>query len=1347
MRKPIQYKRMVPLLLPVVMIIGVFFFYYHGKALKASAPDSLVSVTVDKKAVPNDSLTTEEEEVELALKAKETALLELPYDDTVFVVPLDEEGQEVAYPQIDSSDFKKANALKVFDDRLKAEQSSEDEKTKEAEANEIMKETEERLPYYQVHKPEGKGSFYFELEKDQVQRVRIKRLTKKEKTVNIQLLKDTTKKQGIVVFKATENLEAVNPIPEIPLEPEQTAEEKTEEAESSAANEEIPSEAPSVEQAAPEKKGIQPRKPSLTEPFNVNPEIKKVDGTPNADGKYDTTNDPGYDDASDNGIVRSFDQVSYQPTMGISNLDDKYDTLLIRIDSELPNAWRKDSSGQVRQTAEFAYGTLVDTGNGTKKSVRSVMVNASKASNQAFTTETLNVYGAVHGDELKPKFKFTIVSATIKKEYGGGSVEINQEVDSSLVPELETDAKIKVSAKPLVDVKITQNGRKNSTFEKATGTSDKPYTMVRPIAAYVKLKTLPRIGEPTSIKGCTYPVGGVEYKINQKVTYVDNNNVGKQLDIGSEIDPIQAIIYDGFGSEHMKDGKYTSQYSSYASVYSPLSLQGTLAPYGKTKRTDGLGVYNLTGVYDTGNPEAVNSVADHSISIKNDDYVPISVGKNKWFFSGNPMGSNDEPFSVISMQLAFPYSYLKSKAGKLDYTLSVSEIKYEGQTQSVKTQELVPIAETMPGDIQAYSAFLDYQAKGLSSSGPQATISSKGDGVTAQGNSLYSSFYGSFTDPEASSGFLYGRWNSNSFQYDESRNVIPREISGVKYRRIFYGVGTSTPDDDLREKENIDSAYSWYASVSEAKGNGKISAVKIEYEVVASDGYGGIGGFIPLKAIGLGIKDTSGNPNIALANTFNYKKDGSKTSLQQAPTISRTKYKPSTYDEEGNILTSHSPPLEWGDTLYIAKMTIRPTISTDKKTYTPEETVKWTADGKVSSGSEKNHKVQFDVTIPKATVYKPGTAKDHLGNPLPDPSSIVQNGDGEWVMKWVLDYMAEGSTYNPKVTFDTSIVSSELNFSSNVANLNGKVVSQVWLEEDEKICDSSDENFRKSATNFTVTNSGVIVVDKVVDKPYIESGNKIDPAKPSITHPTDFTYTISFKNHSSTAMKNVRILDVLPHNDDKRGSKFNGGYTLADLEQVPYKVKGAIWYNKKYVPMTTDPNDIKLDGTDPDWIQLDDTDPISVLKDAKSIMGVYEKLDPGKDMALALTMRPHGQKAGDIYVNAPVMNSSLNKKVDGVRSTVRVYGRDLTGVAWYDDTNDGILGNKTTGGPEDRAKDIPVKLYRTSLEVPSYKKELVRESLTGEEFVTAAGESKVKTGSMARISLRTCRKGTTSRSS
>lgn len=1319
MRKPIQYKRMVPLLLPVVVIIGVFFFYYHGKALKASAPDSLVSVTVDKKAVPNDSLTTEEEEVELALKAKETALLELPYDDTVSVVPLDEEGQEVAYPQIDSSDFKKDKALKFFDDRLKAEQSSEDEKTKEEEANEIMKETEERLPYYQVHKPEDKGSFYFELEKDQVQRVRIKRLTKKEKTVNIQLLKDTTKKQGIVVFKVTENLEAENPIPEIPIEPEQVAEEKTEEAEAPTANEETPSEASSAEQTMPEKKGINPQGISKDDPFPVTVTIGRSTGL----GPFDGTNDPGYDKDETNDIVRTFDQVSYRITAGISNMDAKYSGVRIRLDMELPDAWRKDTSGQVRQTAEFSNGTLTDTGNGTKKSTRSSWATlTNSATGQAFFTETIITHGGVNKDELKPKFTLTIESATLS---AGGTEVINQVIDGSVVSDLND--KVYISAKPLVDIKLTRNGGKNSSFEKTTGTDDKPFSLITPIAAYVQLKPLPGRSDPTLIKGCTYPVGGIKYKINQKILYSGGGVTNKELNIGTETDPVQVIAFDGFSGQFMPKRKLTSEFSSYSSSYKPLSLQGTIAPYGYTNIVcpPNQPYSNTIGIYNTGNPSLENDLTDNSIKISNDDYAPISVGRNKWFFNGDPIGSNVEPFSVVAMQALFPYEYLEKQVdikAKLQYYLTVDEVEYEKSKQHVDSEVLVSWDRQWPGSIRMFASFLNSKKQRLSTGAISNDWSSTGDGVTSQGNSIYGSYLASFTDPDANYGYSYARWNTNSFEYDPKRSLDLKSGGGVVTKEIYYGVGSKIADDTLRTQDQIDSKYTWYSSVVEASAAGKISAVKTKYEISAVDGYTTVGFCVPLIAKGKTAKDSEGNSNITIGNAFNYTNKDNLT--RYSPVASEKKYEPSEYGSDGRIITTHDlPSLSW-DTLYIADMTIRPTITTNKKTYAPDETVKWTVDGKVESGSENNHKVQFEVKIPKETQYTPGTAKDYKGTPLPDPT-IVENGDS-YTLKWVLDYMAEGSTYNPKVVFDTSIISSKLNFDNNVAALKGEVVSEVWLEEDDSMRDTSSGKFRTSTNGFTVTNSGVIVVDKVVDKPYIESGNKIDPAKPSIAYPTDFTYTIAFKNHSSSVMERVRILDVLPYNLDDRGTKFKGDYSVVQVKQSPKGVEGEIYYteNDAYYP-GFNPNLVSLSGSG--WKKLG-TD-MSVLKKAKSIMAVYDALAPGEDMSIYLTLRPSGQQAGDQYVNTTSLNSHLNELVQGVPSTVRVYGRDLTGVAWYDDNLDGVMNTKTAGGDEDKAKDIPVKLYRTSLEVPSYKKELVKESLTGEEFVTAAGESKVKTGS------------------
>ncbi|WP_137663329.1 prealbumin-like fold domain-containing protein [Enterococcus hulanensis] len=1339
MRKPNQLKRMVPLLLPVVLIIGVLFFYYHGKALKASTPDALVSVTVGNEAVQNDSLTTEKETVELTLQAKETDIFELPYDDTVSVTPLDEEGQETTYPQLASSDVKKSQALKLFKERLKTTDTSDsheakkEETTKTTETAETTEDTNKRLPYYQVRETDDKGSFYFELEKEQTQRVRITRLTKKKQTVNLASLTDTNLKQPIVVFKATEQLTETPPeIPEAPESQEPVSDENQEEpAEpTTTENEETTEEA---KEPAAEKAAIKPQAASMTDPFKVTVDVGKKTGTEPFDKEIG--NEPGYDKDELNDIVRTFDEVSYELTLGISTLDEKYASVRIRLDIELPDAWRKDSSGQVRQVAEFSNGTLVNTGNGTKKSIRSTYQTAEKGSGiQAYFGETIEVKGGVNGWELNPKFTLVIESATLKD---GSEVKINQEIDSTVKPELAEQTKVTISAKPLVDVKMAWTPNRMSNFEKTTGSTDKPHTMITNVGAYVQLKPLPGRSDLTSIKGSTYPVGGIEYKIEQQMIYT-NENTGKSKDlvIGVDNNPMQVITYDGLpGWDMNSKRKFTSEFDSYKTIYNPIIRQGLATPVGYTRGTfpPSQGYSTGIGIYDTGNPVVTNN-SDYSIAVSNQDYIPISVGKNKWLLSGTQMASNAEPFSVVAMQVLFPYEYLNrfpGVNGNINYKLTVNKIKYKTVEEGVEKEVDQKVESTLnmiwdkkwPGTIKTYSATLNSATAGLSTNPDSSRgYASAGDSITTQGNKIWGSFYSAYTDIAADTSIMYSRWNANSVTYDNSRRIVDKS-NGGNLQKLFYGVGSKFPDMTLRKNDDIDQEYSWYSTPEEALANGEIVAIKTLFKVTDSSGSGYPRIHVPLIANGkIGAADSMGNANIFLTNVFNFEIDG-KTLSKSYPTDSMVDYRPTTYNDKGILQTSHSPTSDWGDTLYIAGMTIRPTISTDEKVYSPNDIVKWTVDGKVESGSENKHKVQFAVTIPKETQYIDETAKDYQGNPLPDPSSRVENADGTWTLKWVLDYTAEGSTYNPKVTFDTSIISSKLTFISNSAQLDGKVVADVWLEEDKNVRDTSDEQLRTSTANATVTNSGVIVVDKVVDKPYIESGNEIDPAKPSDTNPTDFTYTISFKNHSTKPMDDVRVLDVLPFNGDQRGTDFNGSYSVTEVKQMPGSVPGTIWYRTSSgVGVNTDPNDVILTSS---WYKLGSN--MEVLKNAKAIIAVYDKLDPGEDMALTITLRPDGQQAGDKYVNSPALNSRVPQHVQGVPSSVRVYGRDLSGVAWYDDNLDGLIGNKPAGGAEEWAKDIPVKLYRTSLEVPSYTNKLVEESLTGEKFIDPSGNSLVKT--------------------
>ncbi|MGM0112734.1 SpaA isopeptide-forming pilin-related protein [Enterococcus sp. DIV0187] len=1326
MTKPIQIKRMVPLLLPVVLIIGVLFFYYHGKALKASAPDSLVSVTVKNKAVPNDSLETDKETVELSFKAKDTDIFELSYDDTVSIVPLNEEGQDIAYPQLDSSDFKKSQALGLFEKRLETVKTSEQESSKEL----MVSEGRERFPYYQVHKSESKGSFYFELEKNQVQHLRITRLTRKEQTVTIKSLKDNNKTQPIVLFKTTEQLnQAQTKIPETiePVENERQ-EEFVEPTNSGSDNTEgqinksPKSENEDVKEertadSAAEEKTIDSRAVSGTTPFRVSIDVGRTTGV----APFDTTKAPGYDRSADDEFVRTWDIASYRVNIGISNMDVKYTSLRIRLDTELSDSWRKDSAGQIRQTAELSNGTVTDTGNGTKKSNRSSWLTLSKATGQAYFTETIETFGGVNGDSLKPEFTVTIESA---KTTSGGTETIDQVINASVEPHLKDE--IFISAKPLVDVKMVWSPNSMTTFNQLASSTDHPYTMVSNVAAYVQLKPLPGRTDIGLLKGSTYPVGGVRYDINQKLVYSeDHSDVQKELEIGTDTRGMQAIMYDGLyrRDQWSPNKQVTAEYVQYEPTLKELSRSGMAAPAGYTRR-----IYpptqtspnNNIGIYDTGKPKAINQVSDNSIRVENQDYTPISVGPNKWFVNGGKMASNAEPFSVINMAMTFPYEYLEKQVdinANIDYQLTVSKIKYEGVEQDVNSKISMAWDRKWPGSMITYAVFMDKNRKAYSSNHDTNFYKSSGDGVVAKGEKIYLRSATSAVDFRTENAVQYTRWNANSFEYDSSRSIIQTHTD-MDEKAIYFGVGNNVPDVSLREQEEIDKAYSWYSSATEAEKNGTIAAIKTVTHNTSASGVNSIRVWVPLTVVGtLTEEDGKGNGNIGLTNTMLL--DNEDKSVRISPGKGKNNYAYTKYNDSGVITEIHNPSGDYGDTLYITPMTIRPTITSDKSVYSPQEVIRWSVEGKVESGSSQNHKVKFAVTIPEETHYADGTAKDYLGKQLSDPV-IKDNSDGTQTLTWILDYLTENSSYNPKVSFDTIVISSKLNFINNVADLDGKVVADLWLESDENNKDTSEEEFRTSTKTVSVSNSGVIVVDKEVNKPYIESGNEVDPAKPSITHPTDFTYTISYKNHSAVAMNDIRVLDVLPYNGDGRGTDFNGDYSL--LSTKLGNGSGVIWYTNNSFSANVDPNSIVLSSG---WYKLGSD--MSVLKNAKAVMAIYDEVQPDEDLSFSITLRPDKQKAGDKYVNAPSLNSHLNKFVQGVPSRVTVYGRDLSGVAWYDDSLDGLIGNKSSGAPEDWVKDIPVKLYRTSLEVPSYKKKLVEESLTGEKFINGSGDSLVKT--------------------
>ncbi|MGH1648389.1 SpaA isopeptide-forming pilin-related protein [Enterococcus gilvus] len=1355
MRKQWTLKQVGVIILPLMVLIGILVVVIpRGDRLKASNEQSFVSITAEEKAVPETGYETKEETAELTLTTEETTVVKIPIHASYQVVPLNETGNDVSLPEMSQEEFTKNDTLKSWESQLTAA-------TKETDASEGAEETTQASdipqvplqPYLQVDTGNETKALYLKLEAHQGQRIRVTRTTEEGIKLDIQEAFTPEKKQPLLTFTKKEQPAApVTEIPETPTEgtPEETEASPQEEGETgkteaspqkegedeaaTASSAELTQGESSVKDTLPE-----PRATSKDAPFEVSMDVGKETGV----APFDTKSGDGYDSGKDNDLVRTFDAVQYTINYGIP-VSSEYESLEIRLDTVLPNAWRKDASGRLRQTAEITNGTVTTEANGTKTSKHSVATTL-KGTGQGWFTENIDTYGGVNGDLIQPKFALTIVRA---KKVDGTTVTVNQVVDSSVIPELATGGEATITAKPYVDLKLVSTPSAIASFEGATGSKDKPNTMIKNVAAYAQLKPLPgRTGAAKdSIKGSTYPVGGIEYSLDQKMVY-HGNGTNKNLTIGTDTDPMEVIMYDGLNGWTSNNPKYTSEYASYASTYKPMLRQGLQAPVGYTKKTyPPTQTYSTAiGIYDTGLPKAENVTSSNTIKITNTDYVPASVGKNKWLLSGGQMPSNAEPFSVIAMQVLFPYEYLEKQTGtgatsvSMDYTLSVSKVKYEGVEQNTSSSLLVSWNKEWPGGMKNYSAFLDMNQIGLSTA-PSSVVnySSDGDGSITQGSKIWGSVYTSSVDYRSKKMIQYGRWNTNSFQYDASRSLTFSDSTGggSKISEQYYGVGSNSPNITYLTQSQIDNDYTWYPDVATAQAKGKISAIKTVYTIDSPSGSVLPRRYVPLIANGqVGIQDASGNPNGLFTNAFVY--DSNDNQIRYYPDTSKDfNYQPPTYTDDGVIKTGMTPKQGWTDSLYIRSMTIRPTIRANKTAYIPSEPIQWTVDGNINSGADSNHKVQFKVTIPKEVQYTNGTAVDYQGNPLPDPSGMEQNSDGSWTLTWVLDY-PPGSTYNPKVTFDTSIIPSQLSFVLNSATLQASVVSDIWLEKDETIRDSSEKEQRTAGTSVVVTNSGTITVDKVVDKPYIEAGNQVDPANSSETHPTDFTYTVSFKNHSTVPMNDIRVLDVLPFAGDNRGTNYKGTYSVVDVAQVSGSTTGTKRYTNNALASDRDPNSISLNSG---WYTIG-SDP-SVAKNAKAIMFTYDKLAPGETLSFKITLRPDKQQAGDIYVNSPSLNSSLNQFVQGVNRGVRVVGRDLSGVAWYDDSLDGLIGNKpSTSIPEDYAKDIPVKLYRPSKVNTSYKEKLVTESLTGEKFVDASGDSLIKTDANGKYTFKNLPEG------
>lgn len=431
------------------------------------------------------------------------------------------------------------------------------------------------------------------------------------------------------------------------------------------------------------------------------------------------------------------------------------------------------------------------------------------------------------------------------------------------------------------------------------------------------------------------------------------------------------------------------------------------------------------------------------------------------------------------------------------------------------------------------------------------------------------------------------------------------------------------------------------------------------------------------------------------------------------------------YDSNGVATVNVKFPYWHATSAYIKKFNITTNTIVNKEVYNSSEDIDVTVTGVLSGSRSVKYDGELKTTLPKGISYKVGSS--NYGEPI-----VTDNPDGTQMLRWKYEKKDLNAGNFIEIKFKATSDFTKLTFKNTgyTDNLTVKTVGEMWTTGNDKVKDVTKEELRSSTDTFIEHLIQQVVLSKSADKPSIEVGEVKESTDP-VKVDNSITYNVKLVNQSIDPIKNARILDVLPYDGDSRGTKFNGNYTVEEVkieeEDVNGKkvadTKAKITFTNTQISDTSKPNDIS------GWTAYTPgTTNITAVKNAKAFLVSHPEVAVGNTLELTIKIRPKNQLAGDVLVNRASMDSLLELPVDSQPVWTRVYGRDLTGYVWYDDNYDGLMDQNSNGKPTDPVKDIAVKLYRTSLEDGGYKKQLVKQSLTGEDFIDSSGNSKIKTG-------------------
>ena len=264
------------------------------------------------------------------------------------------------------------------------------------------------------------------------------------------------------------------------------------------------------------------------------------------------------------------------------------------------------------------------------------------------------------------------------------------------------------------------------------------------------------------------------------------------------------------------------------------------------------------------------------------------------------------------------------------------------------------------------------------------------------------------------------------------------------------------------------------------------------------------------------------------------------------------------------------------------------------------------------------------------------------------PTSIVKNSNGTTTLIYSLLYTKTNRTILP-ILFDAK-------FKQNIKGSNNEVIVSSRVETinvNDDVYISSDSAANAVEKVFVNGIEGITINSEVLD------------GKSKVERNNDFAYKLNIYNNTNNDIKNLSIMDILPYNNDKIGSEFNGSYKVK-LELPTSLLNLNIYcFNDESSKLIKE-----VDNVNNKWSKcniVNEYVSASAIKIENISINNNSKLD-----SIIVKVLPSDNNYGNKYSNQFYAKTPLLTQSESNVSKVEVVNRTISGQVFLDENKNGI---------------------------------------------------------------------------